>query len=104
EPESADITADETEQSPIEDGLGQFLNRVGQQPLLEAGEEQALLRQVREGDESASRDARQQLMEANQRLVFSLARRYAGRTDLPLQDLLQEGTLGLAKAIDNFGA
>jgi len=104
ETETLESSEDEEEQSPIEDGLGQFLNRVGKQPLLEAGEEQALLRQVREGDENTSSAARQKLMEANQRLVFSLARRYAGRTDLPLQDLLQEGTLGLARAIDNFGS
>jgi len=103
ESESLSIV-DEEEQSPIEDGLGQFLNRIGKQPLLDAGEEQALLRQVRDGDDTTSMAARQKLMEANQRLVFSLARRYAGRTNLPLQDLLQEGTLGLAKAIDNFGA
>lgn len=87
----------------IADGLGQFMNRVGHVPLLDADEESTLLRLVRSGNEEERLDARQQLMEANQRLVLSLARRYSGRTNLSVEDLMQEGTLGLAKAIDNFG-
>lgn len=93
---------EEEDERSIEDGLGQFMNRVGQVPLLDAAQESTLLHLVQTGNEEERQTARQKLMEANQRLVFSLARRYAGRTSLPLQDLLQEGTLGLAKAIDNF--
>jgi len=98
--ESAD---DEDEERSIEDGLGLFMNRVGHVPLLDANEESTLLRQVQSGSVEEQHAARQQLMEANQRLVFSLARRYSGRTALSVEDLMQEGTLGLAKAIDNFG-
>jgi RNA polymerase primary sigma factor len=103
EPAPGGDVEEEEDERFIEDGLGQFMNRVGRVPLLEAKEESTLLHQVQTGSEAERQNARQKLMEANQRLVFSLARRYSGRTSLPLQDLLQEGTLGLAKAIDNFG-
>lgn len=96
--------ADDEEERSIEDGLGLFMNRVGQVPLLNAEEESALLHQVQSGTEEEQQAARQQLMEANQRLVLSLARRYSGRTTLSVEDLMQEGSLGLAKAINNFGS
>jgi RNA polymerase primary sigma factor len=100
---SDEIADEEEEERSIEDGLGLFMNRVGHVPLLDAEEESTLLRQVQSGSVEEQHAARQQLMEANQRLVFSLARRYSGRTTLSVEDLMQEGTLGLAKAIDNFG-
>jgi RNA polymerase primary sigma factor len=98
-----EIADEEEEERSIEDGLGLFMNRVGHVPLLDAEEESTLLRQVQSGSEAEQHAARQQLMEANQRLVLSLAQRYSGRTTLSVEDLMQEGTLGLAKAIDNFG-
>lgn len=98
-----EIANEEEEERSIEDGLGLFMNRVGHVPLLDAEEESTLLRQVQSGSVAEQHAARQQLMEANQRLVLSLARRYSGRTSLSVEDLMQEGTLGLAKAIDNFG-
>jgi RNA polymerase primary sigma factor len=103
EMDSGEIADEEEEERSIEDGLGLFMNRVGHVPLLDAAEESTLLHQVQSGSEAQQHAARQQLMEANQRLVLSLARRYSGRTSLSVEDLMQEGTLGLAKAIDNFG-
>ena len=99
-----EIAEVENEERSIEDGLGLFMNRVGHVALLNADEESTLLRQVRSGSDDEQQTARQHLMEANQRLVLSLAQRYSGRTTLSVEDLMQEGTIGLAKAIDNFGA
>jgi RNA polymerase primary sigma factor len=103
EMDPGEIADEEEEERSIEDGLGLFMNRVGNVPLLDAEEESTLLRQVQSGSDAEQHAARQKLMEANQRLVLSLARRYSGRTTLSVEDLMQEGTLGLAKAIDNFG-
>lgn len=66
-------------------------------PLLTAGEEQLLIRQAQEGDPRA----RQRMMEANVRLVISIARRYTC-TGLAFEDLVQEGVIGLLQAIDKF--
>jgi RNA polymerase primary sigma factor len=76
------------------DGLLADLERV---PLLTREEEVALARRIERGD----RDARDRMIEANMRLVVSIARRYTGR-GLPLEDLVQEGALGLIRAVELF--
>lgn len=73
--------------------LGELLRR----PLLQPDEELELLRLAQEGDEAAQN----RLIESNLRLVISVARRYV-RPGLPLEDLVQEGAIGLVKAIRNF--
>ena len=80
-----------------DDSMRMYLREIGRVPLLTAEEEVALARRVREGDE----EARCQLTEANLRLVVSIAKRYVGR-GLQLQDLIQEGNIGLIKAVTKF--
>ncbi len=79
--------------SVLDGVLGSVLRR----PLLTPEEEMELLQRAQAGDE----DARNRLVESNLRLVLSVARRYA-RPGLPLEDLVQEGALGLIKAINHF--
>ena len=80
-----------------DDSMRMYLREIGRVPLLTPEEEVALARRVREGDE----EARCQLTEANLRLVVSIAKRYVGR-GLQLQDLIQEGNIGLIKAVTKF--
>src|SRR3989441_1984445 len=77
--------------------LGVYLKEIGQIPLLSREEEAALARRVRAGDAAA----KQRLTEANLRLVVHIARRYMNR-GLPLQDLIEEGNLGLIRAVEKF--
>ena len=93
---------DEGEEAGIQDAFKQYLNRMGQVPRLSDAEEARLARVAREGSEWERDDARQQLAEANLRLVVSIARHYAGRTTLPMLDLMQEGNIGLMRAVDHF--
>ena len=81
----------------IEDPVRMYLKEIGKVPLLSAEEEIELARRMEEGDE----EARKKLAEANLRLVVSIAKRYVGRGMLFL-DLIQEGNLGLLKAVEKF--
>ena len=81
----------------IEDPVRMYLKEIGKVPLLSADEEVELAKRMAEGDE----DAKQRLAEANLRLVVSIAKRYVGRGMLFL-DLIQEGNLGLIKAVEKF--
>ena len=81
----------------IEDPVRMYLKEIGKVPLLSAEEEIELARQMEEGDEAAKK----KLAEANLRLVVSIAKRYVGRGMLFL-DLIQEGNLGLIKAVEKF--
>lgn len=84
--------------SPERDNSVQWLLRdVAKRPLLTAQQERELAERVANGDE----EARKILIEANLRLVVSIARRYAGY-GVPLPDLVQEGTLGLIRAVEKF--
>ena len=74
-----------------------YLKEIGRVPLLKADEEVELAKRMQEGDE----EAKNQLAEANLRLVVSIAKRYVGRGMLFL-DLIQEGNLGLLKAVEKF--
>ena len=81
----------------IEDPVRMYLKEIGKVPLLTADEEVELAKRMAEGDE----DAKKRLAEANLRLVVSIAKRYVGRGMLFL-DLIQEGNLGLIKAVEKF--
>src|SRR6266516_5001703 len=79
------------------DGLTLFMNRAGRFPLLTAAEEVALAKRVEHGDAAA----KERMINSNLRLVISIAKRYQGR-DLPLLDLVQEGVIGLNRAVEKF--
>lgn len=81
----------------IEDPVRMYLKEIGKVPLLSADEEIELAQRMEDGDE----DAKKRLAEANLRLVVSIAKRYVGRGMLFL-DLIQEGNLGLIKAVEKF--
>ncbi len=81
----------------INDPVRMYLKEIGRVPLLSAEEEVELAKRIEEGDEEAKR----RLAEANLRLVVSIAKRYVGRGMLFL-DLIQEGNMGLIKAVEKF--
>ena len=81
----------------IDDPVRMYLKEIGKVPLLSADEEIQLARRMETGDE----EAKHRLAEANLRLVVSIAKRYVGRGMLFL-DLIQEGNLGLIKAVEKF--
>jgi len=81
------------------DSIQMYLREIGQYPLLTAQEERDLAQRILDEDE----EARNLLARANLRLVVSIAKKYVGRSpDLTLLDLIQEGNLGLFKAVDKF--
>ena len=80
-----------------DDPVRMYLKEIGRIPLLTSEEEVELARRMSEGDE----EAKKKLAEANLRLVVSIAKRYAGR-GMQLLDLIQEGNLGLIKAVEKF--
>ena len=82
---------------PIQDPLKLYVRAIGDGRLLTPAEERELARRKDEGDESS----RQRLIESNLRLVMSITRNYT-RADVPLLDLIQEGNLGLMRAVDKF--
>ena len=79
------------------ESLQLFLNGIGQYPLLTASEEVTLAKRVERGDLSA----KERMVNSNLRLVVSIAKRYRGH-DLPLLDLIQEGVIGLNRAVEKF--
>ena len=81
----------------VDDPVKMYLKDIGKVPLLSTEEETELAKRMLEGDE----EAKQRLSEANLRLVVSIAKRYVGRGMLFL-DLIQEGNLGLMKAVEKF--
>ena len=81
----------------IDDPVRMYLKEIGKVPLLGADEETEIAKRMEEGDE----EARKKLVECNLRLVVSIAKRYVGRGMLFL-DLIQEGNLGLIKAVEKF--
>ncbi len=81
----------------VDDPVRMYLKEIGKVPLLSAEEEVELAKRMEQGDEYA----KQKLCEANLRLVVSIAKKYVGRGMLFL-DLIQEGNLGLIKAVDKF--
>ena len=87
----------EQEGLSIDDPVRLYLKEIGKVPLLSAEEEKELAQKMMDGDE----DAKQKLVEANLRLVVSIAKRYVGR-GMYFLDLIQEGNLGLMKAVEKF--
>ncbi|MCI8550676.1 MAG: RNA polymerase sigma factor RpoD [Lachnospiraceae bacterium] len=87
----------EMEGASEEDPVRLYLKEIGKIPLLTPGEEAGLAKRIEKGDEEAAR----RLAEANLRLVVSVAKRYAGR-GMQFLDLIQEGNLGLMKAVEKF--
>lgn len=82
-----------------QDSIQMYLKEIGNYPLLSAAEERELAQRIEAGDE----EAKTLLARANLRLVVSIAKKYVGRSqDLTLLDLIQEGNLGLFKAVDKF--
>ncbi|MGB2762429.1 MAG: sigma-70 family RNA polymerase sigma factor [Minisyncoccales bacterium] len=85
-------------QAPI-DPIQMYLKEIGKVAFLNAAEEKELARQIEQGND----EARKKLAKANLRLVVSIAKRYVGRSpNLTLLDLIQEGNLGLFKAVEKF--
>ncbi len=82
---------------PVEDPVRMYLKEIGQIPLLDLDTETELARKMYEGDE----DAKNRLVESNLRLVVSIAKRYMGK-GMVLLDFIQEGNLGLMKAVEKF--
>ncbi|MDO4297853.1 MAG: RNA polymerase sigma factor RpoD [Lachnospiraceae bacterium] len=80
-----------------EDPVRMYLKEIGNVPLLSGDEEIELAKRVEQGDE----EAKKKLTEANLRLVVSIAKKYVGR-GMPFLDLIQEGNMGLMKAVDKF--
>ncbi len=97
ESEEEEIDLSIPEAINIDDPVRMYLKEIGKVPLLTADEEVAIAKRMEAGDESAKRE----LAEANLRLVVSIAKRYVGRGMLFL-DLIQEGNLGLIKAVEKF--
>lgn len=91
------ILEEETQETGEDDPVRMYLKEIGKVPLLTMEEERKLALRIEAGDE----EAKKQLAEANLRLVVSVAKRYVGRGLLFL-DLIQEGNIGLIKAIDKF--
>jgi len=95
--EKEDLDLSVPENVRIDDPVRMYLKEIGKVPLLTADEEVKLAERMEQGDE----EAKKQLAEANLRLVVSIAKRYVGR-GMSFLDLIQEGNLGLIKAVEKF--
>ncbi len=96
----SDFESGMTKGIAVDDPVRMYLKEIGKVPLLTAEEEVELAKKMAEGGEEGE-EAKKRLCEANLRLVVSIAKRYVGRGMLFL-DLIQEGNLGLIKAVDKF--
>ncbi|MEK7521115.1 MAG: sigma-70 family RNA polymerase sigma factor, partial [Patescibacteria group bacterium] len=89
----------EVEDGKLADAVQSYLREIGRTPLLNKNEERELSKRSETGDE----EARRHLIQANLRLVVSIAKRYVNRTPhLSILDLIQEGNIGLSRAVDKF--
>jgi RNA polymerase primary sigma factor len=89
----------ESESNTVDDSVKMWLRKIGRIPLLTVEQEQALARSAVAG----SKECKQMLIEANLRLVVSIAKKFLGR-GLSMQDLIQEGNMGLIRAVEKFDA
>src|SRR3989344_4296743 len=86
-------------ESELPDAVQMYLKEIGRTPLLTSKEEKELAKRNEQGDETA----RKKLIQANLRLVVSIAKRYVNRShNLSILDLIQEGNIGLARAVEKF--
>ena len=85
----------------IEDPIKMYLKEIGKIPLLSVDEEMNLAKKICDPDENVRKEARKKMAESNLRLVVSIAKRYMGR-GMQLLDLIQEGNLGLLRAVEKF--
>ena len=98
EPEAESVSKDAFDAAgPTQDPLKLYLRQIGEGRLLTAAEERELAQRKDAGDE----EAKQRLIEANLRLVMSITRNYT-KAGVPLLDLIQEGNLGLMRAVEKF--
>lgn len=88
----------EEENSVMEDSVKIYLRRIGRIPLLSKKQEEKLAKEI----EAGSQSAKDKMINSNLRLVVSVAKRYAGGSNMALLDLIQEGNIGLMKAVDKF--
>ncbi len=99
EPKAAELKKFSEFETDVPDAVQMYLKEIGKTPLLTKDEEKDLAKRNEKGDE----EARQKLMKANLRLVVSIAKRYVNRTPhLSILDLIQEGNLGLSRAVEKF--
>jgi RNA polymerase primary sigma factor/RNA polymerase nonessential primary-like sigma factor len=97
EPVSEEPAAEEPEPAPALDAIQSYLKEIRKSVLLTFEQEQDLGKRIVEGDEQA----RQKMIESNLRLVVSIAKRYINRS-LPFSDLIEEGNIGLIRAVEKF--
>lgn len=94
-----DLTDKDLNKSTMHDSIQMYLKEIGQYPLIHASDEKNLAKRIENGD----LEAKNLLARANLRLVVSIAKKYVGRSaNLTLLDLIQEGNLGLFKAVEKF--
>ena len=94
-----DLTDKDLNKSTMHDSIQMYLKEIGQYPLIHASDEKDLAKRIEHGD----LEAKNLLARANLRLVVSIAKKYVGRSaNLTLLDLIQEGNLGLFKAVEKF--
>jgi len=96
---NVDLTDKDLNKSSMHDSIQMYLKEIGQYPLIHASDEKDLAKRIEHGD----LEAKNLLARANLRLVVSIAKKYVGRSaNLTLLDLIQEGNLGLFKAVEKF--
>jgi len=101
--ESIENITENSDAEVLSDSVRMYFHEIGRFPLLNAEEEMLLGSQIKHGSKNEAQEARRRLIEGNLRLVVSIAKKYAyAGHGLPLMDLIQEGNIGLMRAISKF--